>query len=71
MLAVTIDSMKVHQEPTKLLVHRQNAKEIKQLDGPLKNWAIFYGRSQNIPAILRKLEGVSWVYTHQCVIREP
>ncbi|MES2027126.1 MAG: hypothetical protein V4448_16365 [Pseudomonadota bacterium] len=39
-------SWEVHQELSKLLMDRQNAKEIKQLDGPLKNWAIFYGKSQ-------------------------
>ncbi len=44
----------VHQEPTKLLMYRQNAKEIKALDGPLKNWAIFYGRSVISPEIFTK-----------------
>jgi len=33
-----------YQELKKLLIHRQIVKEFKQLDGPLKNWAIFYGR---------------------------
>lgn len=57
----------MYQEPTKLLMHRQNAKEIKQLGGPLKNWAIFYGRSGISTAIPKMLEGVSWLYTHQCI----
>jgi hypothetical protein len=48
-----------HQELSKLLMHRQSAKEIKQLDGPLKNWAIFYGGSVHSPAISKMLEGVS------------
>lgn len=59
----------VHQEPTKLLMYRQNAKEIKQVDGPLKNWAIFYGRSVNSQAIFKMLAGVSWLYTHQSETR--
>lgn len=55
----------VQHEPTKLWMHLQNAKEIKQLDGPLKNWAIFYGRSLINPAILYLWGGVSKRYTHQ------
>lgn len=55
----------VHQEPPKLLMYRQNAKKINQLDGPLKNWAIFYGRSLINPAIIQMLEGVTRLYTHQ------
>lgn len=44
-------------------MHLQNAKEIKQLNGPLKNWAIFYGGSGISPAISKMLESVIGPYT--------
>jgi len=35
----------------------------------LKNWAIFYGGPQISPSIIKRLEGLSWLYTHQYMIR--
>ncbi len=61
----------MHQELSKLLMYRQNTKEIKPLDGPLKNWAIFYGRSVIVQVITKTLEIVYLMYSHQCLVRKP